>query len=338
MRLFLIRHGETVDNIAQVYAGSRDSELTNHGYQQAARLGVHFNALGLAFTHIFSSHLQRASKTAGLIRDAQITQSADQSGAGAVPDVVQLPALMEQDFGFYEGKKWDERPADARVTGKHRHNHDHGSTSGFVEMESFSSMVQRIDAFIDTHLLPLFSGPTASTSDAVAIVSHGIILSVLWKRLLLRLPPKSVAFSPELSANIRDYSLERLGGWSNTGYLELLMEKATLLEPFSAEDSTLPLPPASALQPSKVKLDSAKGEIARPDIRQGAPDRITKHRVLDAQSALIKLPGEWRTTIQTINGRDHLKGLKRAGGGLGSARHDASQRNIETFFKRRKRD
>lgn len=44
----------------------------------------------------------------------------------------------------------------------------------------------------------------------------------------------------------------------------------------------------------------------------------------------------WTTTIMTINGKDHLKGLKRTGGGVGSSRHDASQKGIESFFKRRK--
>jgi hypothetical protein len=38
----------------------------------------------------------------------------------------------------------------------------------------------------------------------------------------------------------------------------------------------------------------------------------------------------------TVNGKDHLKGLKRTGGGVGSSRHDASQKGIESFFKRRK--
>lgn len=47
---------------------------------------------------------------------------------------------------------------------------------------------------------------------------------------------------------------------------------------------------------------------------------------------------DWTTTILTINGKDHLKGLKRTGGGVGSSRHDASQKGIESFFKRRKID
>ncbi|KAL6710868.1 hypothetical protein ACN47E_007925 [Coniothyrium glycines] len=46
----------------------------------------------------------------------------------------------------------------------------------------------------------------------------------------------------------------------------------------------------------------------------------------------------WTTVIRTINGKDHLLGLKRTGGGVGSSRHDASQKSIETFFKRRKVD
>ena len=44
----------------------------------------------------------------------------------------------------------------------------------------------------------------------------------------------------------------------------------------------------------------------------------------------------WTTIIKVINGRGHLQGLKRTGGGVGSARHDDGQKSIETFFKRRR--
>ncbi|KAM3468559.1 hypothetical protein MY5147_007828, partial [Beauveria neobassiana] len=44
MRLLLIRHGETVDNVAGIFAGVRDSALTTHGVLQAGRLGGHLAA------------------------------------------------------------------------------------------------------------------------------------------------------------------------------------------------------------------------------------------------------------------------------------------------------
>src|ERR1700761_205792 len=64
MKLYLIRHGETVDNVAGLYAGSRDSTLTNHGVEQTERLGEYLARNGVKFTHVFASPLSRAYKTA----------------------------------------------------------------------------------------------------------------------------------------------------------------------------------------------------------------------------------------------------------------------------------
>ncbi|KAF2105340.1 histidine phosphatase superfamily [Lophiotrema nucula] len=344
VRLFLIRHGETVDNVAQVYAGSRDSELTNHGYQQATRLGLHFSARGLVFTHIFSSHLQRAAKTAGLIREAQITPPVGDGSARTVPDIVQLPVLMEQDFGFFEGKKWYERPPDSKLTGKEQHREEHKDTAGFVDIESKESLAQRADAFLDGHLLPLLDATTESAHRVVAVVSHGIMLSSLWKRLLLRLPPKSVAFSPGLSESVRNRPLEHLGGWSNTGYLELHLTRTEAVTA-SAANKELQADPIvssapSSTTPAEVGSDSPPTEslpsASTPLVDNPAVDGSTQIAASSVQSSPARHASGWTTVIQTMNGRDHLKGLKRTGGGVGSAKHDASQKNIDSFFKRRK--
>ncbi|ORY13564.1 histidine phosphatase superfamily [Clohesyomyces aquaticus] len=345
MRLFLIRHGETVDNVAQVYAGSRDSELTNHGHQQATRLGQHFKTLGLEFTHIFSSHLRRAFKTASLIREAQIKAIASDGSVSAVPDVVQVPALMEQDFGFYEGKKWYEKPADSRSSGKDAHRQAHSSEPGFVDVESKESMAQRADRFIDEHLLPLFDLSAASSDKAVAIVSHGILLSVLWKRFLLRLPRKSVSLSPELLANGRFQSLEHLGAWSNTAYLELDLNNVATQEP--SDDTPRFSVPIPGPQSSIADEDDTQDNVGREAVQQDAVNAAVvngKDTVNDnsapmrsvVQPLSTKLTEGWTMTVKTINSRDHVKGLKRTGGGVGSSAHDASQKSIESFFKRRK--
>ncbi|KAF2866201.1 histidine phosphatase superfamily [Massariosphaeria phaeospora] len=332
IKVFLIRHGETVDNVAQVYAGSRDSELTNHGYQQATKLGLHFKALDLSFTHIFSSHLQRAAKTAGLIRDAQATAVAEPDSASEVPDVVQLPTLMEQDFGYYEGKKFHERAADSKLTGKEHHRQEHKDTAGFVDVESKDSLAQRADTFLDGHLLPLLEESISSTNYVVAVVSHGIMLSNLWKRLLLRLPPKSVAFSPKLVVTERN-SLEHLGGWSNTGYLGLHMTRVEAPgNPSRGSKGNTGVTVANLPPSHGQKKPSSSTDGPSQDI----PDTSTQSAEVPTPLSPCKVAYGWTTVIQTINGKDHLLGLKRTGGGVGSSRHDSSQKNIESFFKRGK--
>lgn len=313
-------------------AGSKDSELTNHGYQQATRLGLHFKSLGLSFTHIFSSHLQRAAKTAGLIRTAQSQIGTDDAPSKLVPEVVQLPVLMEQDFGFYEGKKWNERTPDSRLAG----------SEGFVDIESKESIAQRADAFLDLHLLPLLHGATETVEPVVAVVSHGIMLSVLWKRLLLRLPARSVELAPELST-IPRATLEHLGGWSNTGYLEVHMVRTSPLEPSGLGEEVSPVSPN--LVPPKPTVASEAAASKQTQVSHGTvtmaitgqvPVENAQASIVAAPSTPLKLAPGWMTVVRTINGKDHLVGLKRTGGGVGSSRHDASQKNIESFFKRRK--
>lgn len=324
-------------------AGIRDSELTNHGYQQATRLGLHFQSVGLRFAHLFSSHLQRAAKTASKIREAQLAEG---HANAEVPDVVQLPLLMEQNFGSMEGRKFYERPPESSMTGKEHHRQQSKGTEGFVDVESKDAMARRADTFLDEHLLPLLDNTTAAAENCVAVVSHGIFLSTLWKRLLLRLPPKSVVLSPELQATARP-SLEHLGGWSNTGYLELQMVIGT-------DPSDRPASPGPSTdeaqtlsQPAETQAAKSTDEIPTEDDDLGkviAP-RVSEDRAAEASNVTISKPvlrssppsaEGWSTTILSINGKDHLRGLKRTGGGVGSSRHDASQKSIETFFKRRK--
>ncbi|KAF2036190.1 phosphoglycerate mutase-like protein [Setomelanomma holmii] len=341
-RLFLIRHGETVDNVAGLYAGIRDSELTNHGYQQATRLGQHFKTIGLSFTHLFSSHLQRAAKTAGKICEAQLLPAGGNSPARAVSEVMQLPLLVEQDFGSMEGKKFYERPPESKLTGKEHRRLESKGTPGFVDVESKDSMARRADTFLDEHLLPLLLDDLGVPEQCIAVVSHGIFLSTLWKRLLLRLPAKSVVLSSELQATARP-SLVHLGGWSNTGYLELHMTKAMAVV---VSPTAKPLEPALHPSSSPAEMPAVAQELGMVEVvqlvRDPKPSDEEAGDVLGtgAESLLpistTRIAHGWKTTILAINGKDHLKGLKRTGGGVGSARHDASQKSIETFFKRRR--
>ncbi|KAF3159807.1 hypothetical protein EYR41_007794 [Orbilia oligospora] len=71
MKILFIRHGETTDNLRHVYAGVTDSSLTSHGVLQTARLASHIGGTIPPITHIFSSPLSRAKKTAEAIYEEQ---------------------------------------------------------------------------------------------------------------------------------------------------------------------------------------------------------------------------------------------------------------------------
>jgi broad specificity phosphatase PhoE len=299
----------------------------------------------LTFTHLFSSNLQRAAKTAGKIREAQLPPVGDDTSAAAVAEVVQLPLLVEQNFGSMEGKKFFERPPESKMTGKEHHRLESKGAPGFVDVESKDAMARRADAFLDEYFLPLLDKSTGDAEKCIAIVSHGIFLSTLWKRLLLRLPAKSVELSPELQAPARP-SLEHLGGWSNTGYLELHMTQPPTSDasPTAAVASdAVPVPSSSPAETPAA--DEGRGKVEVPQVSE---DTEVVRRDVDAAPAVTtevasqtppaRIAHGWKTTILVINGKDHLKGLKRTGGGVGSSRHDTSQKSIETFFRRRKVD
>ncbi|KAF2433147.1 phosphoglycerate mutase-like protein [Tothia fuscella] len=337
MRLFLIRHGETVDNVAQIYAGSRDSELTNHGFQQATRLGQHLHVTGVELTHVFSSHLKRAVKTAELVRDPQIFASAGTKRKREL-EVKQVPLLVEQDFGSLEGVSYVPRPLGSNRTGKSSHRELHIGDPGFVDQESKESMIARANAFIDEHFVALLEQSEEMCN--VAIVSHGIFLGVLWRTLLGRLPEKSVTYHPELLATHGNLDLARLGGGSNTGYLELELCRRSPSQVFPAVPSLVSLVDS----PLPIESGSSSTAVGVDVVETGAP--TTDEPPVSLVSSVTETPqpdpappkpfATWTTTIHGVNSKKHLVGLKRTGGGVGSSRHDTKQKSIDTFFKRRK--
>ena len=88
MILYLIRHGETVTS-GNTYAGRSDVPLTAHGHAQAHRLAQRLARRPLA--RVLCSPLTRALDTARPL--AQVH--------GLDPQIE--PALMEFDFGVFEG-------------------------------------------------------------------------------------------------------------------------------------------------------------------------------------------------------------------------------------------
>ena len=273
----------------------KDSALTNHGIFQAERLGQHFAQSSFEFTKIFSSNLQRAYKTAEAIRLAQ-NQADDKL------KVVQSPLLQEQDFGWYEGKPFHARQRSPKSSSNRVGSSEQPKPSDFKDVESSDSMIRRMGIFIQDELLPLLQWEASEAKSVVCVVSHGIILSYLWKTLLKLFPPQNVALVPDLLVGNRAFMpLEHLGGWSNTGYFRLEISHEYAADANTRKNSTH----------STVTSD-------------------LKPTSQDSSFPLLA----FRMTILAINSKDHLNGLKRTRGGVGSSRHDEGQKKIEAFFKK----
>lgn len=216
-----------------------------------------------------------------------------------------LKVLREQDFGFYEGKPFYARPRGSNKSGKDTHRAQHHDNPDFRDVESKESMALRMNQFLKEYLIPLIHGMPQGKDDAIMIVSHGIILSHLWRCFLKLLPMSSVTLSPGLSVGTGGVTpLEYLGGWSNTGYLELEIQKQG-----SAQDSV---------------VRSRK-----------APSPTTSHPSEPRNTDTPPPLDCYNVSIKTVNGKEHLQGLKRTKG-VGSSKFDEGQKSIDSFFKKRK--
>ncbi|KAK2017002.1 phosphoglycerate mutase [Colletotrichum eremochloae] len=289
IHLYLVRHGESVDNVANLFAGSRDAPLTAHGVLQASRLGAHLAArtasASAGITHIFTSNLQRAHRTAVAVRDAVAAShlvapsgsdgSLLPSSTARAIEVVQLPELREKHFGTGEGQKFGARLGSGPGRPRHEGAEDQGA------------MRVRAQRFVDDYLAPIFACVDAESgngAESIVVVAHGIILGVLARVLrtagnfavLGSIPEDNMHFS-----------------WSNTGYVEMHIATTSV-------------------------LDASKDAVPT-----------------------VKWPG-LVLKIVAVNCTDHLQGLKKTRGGIGSAEFDEKQKKISSFFaptsKKRKHD
>ncbi|CZT10047.1 hypothetical protein WAI453_006408 [Rhynchosporium graminicola] len=329
MRLLLIRHGETVHNVTSVYAGITDSALTNHGVLQANRLASHLATTDFKISHIFSSDLQRAFKTAESIRVAQ---------SPAPTETTKLEVLREQDFGFYEGKQFFERPREGNKSGKEAHQDAHRDDPDFKDVESKESMKVRSDTFIDTHLAPLLRETPADNT--VVVVAHGIILSHLWRALLKRFHPSKVSVGQGIDKPGNGFSLEHLGGWSNTGYLDLEIKSIPTKDVPPIAQLSKPAAGSEDIQDTfnlrQKNLNSA-ADFERPEDKSNLPQKPSTlpPAVLDTPREPSRLL-DLTVVVKAVNNKAHLVGLKKTRGGLGSLKHDSSQKTVDSFFKKRR--
>lgn len=255
---------------------------------------------------------------------------------------MKVDQLVEQDFGYYEGKPFYARARDSpKKSGREAHYDSHKDDPGFVDVESKDSLAKRSDAFLDTHLLPLFDGDESPVEHVVVVVSHGILLSHLWRRLLLRLPRKSVSVAPEVVNARGQLTLEHLGGWSNTGFLEISIRRGASNYAGSRQDEyDQPLaaavveprsPPQSITPPLQTGQVGDTGVAPSPSLRE--PGSVHSPEALPTR----RLDG-CTTMILNVDGKHHLQGFKRTRGGIGRIEYDEKQKTMDSFFKRAKKE
>lgn len=167
-----VRHGQSADNAAHVWAGHKDSPLTSMGLAQAKALGEAF-----ASTHIdaiYSSDLKRASQTANELLNHNDTVPP--------PPLVQTQSLREQNFGQAEGRKADEVDG-IRLAGGSADAATSRSRA-YPDGESLDQVNARLATAVRRFILPRLEGLRGkSLTDGhdghVCIVAHGIAIAEL---------------------------------------------------------------------------------------------------------------------------------------------------------------
>lgn len=91
--IYIVRHGQDEDNAEGLLNGRRDRALTDLGIKQATDLAHKMKNLNLKIDKVYSSPLQRASKTAAIL-----------SEICNYPTPQKDDGLIERDFGIMTGK------------------------------------------------------------------------------------------------------------------------------------------------------------------------------------------------------------------------------------------
>lgn len=281
---------------------------------QARRLGAHLAARAIdPITHIFASNLQRAAKTAQAIAEAQSTVD----GIGTVPEVVQLPVLREKDFGSDEGVRFVKRGPPLQAPQAVA-----SSAKAYVAPESQESMRLRIERFLAEDLMPVLSqaGEEPEAGFSIAVVAHGIILNALLRCLLTRWGPSE--FAKFADAGDTPSKKEWLASWFNTGYLEA--------------EAWVTLPSVDAVSTSGAGDDSlpASDPTAPGDTAALAKSSDTTAADTEPSPARPPLAVDIQLSVKRINCVEHLQGLKKTRGGIGSAGFDEKQKTMDSFFSR----
>jgi ribonuclease H / adenosylcobalamin/alpha-ribazole phosphatase len=186
LRLFLVRHGETADNLQMRYLGMRDEPLTDNGTKQARQIAAALSELPIGV--IISSPLRRAADTA-----VQIQQSCR----------VELRTdmrLTEGSFGKWEGLTRSEvlklGGGDAEQLSKWESDPSFSPPGG----ESFESVRDRVVSLADQLKVEFVEG------GSVVLVSHvGPIKALIAAALNIQLLASSRFFLDPGTVSVVDW-------------------------------------------------------------------------------------------------------------------------------------
>ncbi|SFB86610.1 2,3-bisphosphoglycerate-dependent phosphoglycerate mutase [Nocardioides terrae] len=166
--LVLVRHGESVWNAGDRFAGWADIALTQKGCDEARKAGGFLLAQGVLPDVAHTSALRRAVSSAHLMLDA--------CGRSDVP-LMRTSRLNERHYGALQGMRRDEavaRYGAEDVARWRRGIAEQPPRDAHGRAESLADVRRRLQPYVDDVLLPALD-----TGRTVLVVSHGNALRML---------------------------------------------------------------------------------------------------------------------------------------------------------------
>ncbi len=161
MKLFLVRHGETEDNVQKILQGHKGGKLTKEGLEQAKKLALRLK--NEKIDAIFSSDLKRCKDT---------TEEIAKFHNGPV---YYRHDLRERLSGIFEGRPSEEMRKAREMEGKKRHEFKPENGENYIEVSERASKFLRF-------LLEKYKNKT------VLICSHGgfnkVLLGIIMEKPL----------------------------------------------------------------------------------------------------------------------------------------------------------
>ena len=207
VKLFLIRHGQTIWNVEGRYQGDHDIELNKVGIKQAKLAAKYLSRV--EFANIYSSPLKRTLYTAETIkasRDLRIKVRDD---------------LKEMNFGKWEGLKFFE------INEKYHKDYQNWLEDPYnnrpTDGENFKEITERTTAEINK----IVSENTDGSS--VAVIAHGgVILSLIvyWLQIPLARWKSIIQRQGAINIAVIDKGYPYISAINYTGHLKPVYDDA----------------------------------------------------------------------------------------------------------------
>ena len=165
MKIYVIRHCESEDDLLNCYGGCADFELTDKGRETAKTKSE--NLVGLGIQKIYSSPYKRAKEVANIFRDrincdVEVIEDLREMNTYGIMSGVNKD-LAKKIFSFYLDK-------------------DEYKSFGYYKGKSFEGGDSV--KFFDNRVKDSFKYIVRQGHDAVAIVTHGGVFRSIYKNIL----------------------------------------------------------------------------------------------------------------------------------------------------------